>query len=116
MKRIIVVDDDSSMQDIVKLILERAGYQVTIFADAVPLLENAFELPDIFILDKLLSGMDGTDVCLFLKNREDTKNIPVIMLSALPDIEEHMREAGADDFLEKPFSIKELLTTIGKYN
>jgi len=115
MKRIIVVDDDPGIQDIARIILERAGYEVTVFADGQPLMDSAFERPDIFILDKLLSGVDGTDICRFLKSRDETRRIPVVMLSAFPDIEKLSREAGADDFLEKPFSIKELLGVISKH-
>lgn len=113
MKEIIVVDDDLSTLDCLRLILSRAGYVVTVYADASPLLNGDFRLPDIFILDKQLKDKDGLDVCRFLKTQESTSNIPVIMISANNlHINSKVKEAGANDFLEKPFRIKELLTMI----
>jgi len=107
-KHIIITDDDPGIQDAARLIFERAGYMVTVFTNGEPLLNNAFELPDIFILDKQLSGVDGLDICRFLKQQDLTKHIPVIMLSASPHIGGLSRLAGADGFLEKPFKMREL--------
>src|SRR5689334_4092856 len=115
MKQIIVADDDASMRDIFQLILKRAGYMVTSFSDGEILLGNNFELPDLFILDKQLSGVDGLDVCRFLKEQESTKEIPVIIISASPYVAKLASEAGADDFIEKPFKTKELLAMAEKY-
>lgn len=115
MNEIIIADDDVSMREIFELILQRAGYTVTIYADGEMLLDNDFKLPDLFILDKQLSGVDGLDVCRFLKNQESTKNIPVIIISASPYIANFASEAGAEAFVEKPFKTKELLAVIKKY-
>src|SRR5215469_15844482 len=103
MKQIIIADDDPGIRDIFQLILKRAGYGVTVYANGEVLMDNDFELPDLFILDKQLSGVNGLEVCRFLKNQESTKNIPVIMISASPYIKGNVDEAGADDFIEKPF-------------
>ena len=65
MKQIIVADDDPSMRDIFQLILKRAGYTVTLFSDGEILLGNDFQLPDLFILDKQLSGIDGWMFAVF---------------------------------------------------
>jgi CheY-like chemotaxis protein len=115
MKQIIVADDDASMRDIFQLILKRAGYTVTSYSDGEILMGNNFELPDLFILDKQLSGIDGLDVCRFLKNQESTKKIPVIIISASPYVATLASEAGADDFIEKPFKTKDLLAMAEKY-
>ena len=115
MKRVIIVDDDPAIQDAFRLILERAGYAVTVYHNGTALLEGDFTPPDLIILDKQLSGADGLDICRILKQREATKHIPVIMLSASPYIQWPAREAGADDFLEKPFKLKELMEMIQKY-
>jgi len=115
MHQIIIADDDGSMRDIFQLILKRAGYDVTSFSDGELLLENKFELPDLFILDKQLSGVDGLDVCRFLKGQESTKDIPVIIISASPYVANFATDAGANDFIEKPFKTKELLEIIKKH-
>jgi CheY-like chemotaxis protein len=114
-QHIIIADDDPGIQDIFQLIFERAGYGITIYPNGDQLLNNYFELPNVFILDKQLSGIDGLDVCRFLKSQERTKHIPVIMLSANPNIGKIYKDAGADDFLEKPFKLHDLLALVNKY-
>jgi len=79
------------------------------------LVKNKFSLPDIFLIDKQLSGYDGLDICRRLKRRTETKNIPVIMVSASPEIADLSKDAGADDHIEKPFEIKDLLDLVNKY-
>ncbi|TMI86737.1 MAG: response regulator [Bacteroidetes bacterium] len=111
-KRIIVVDDDASVREIFGIILERAGYDLQLISDANEILKKNFRLPDLFILDKLLSGLDGLDICRFLKSQKEIKDIPVVMVSASPDIGILSQKAGADDYLEKPFEIKHLLKVI----
>ena len=115
MKHIIVADDDAGMRDVFQLILKRAGYDITSYSTGDVFFSNEFELPDLFILDKQLSGVDGLDVCRFLKSQESTKNIPVIIISASPHVAQFASEAGADDFIEKPFKTKELLAMAEKY-
>jgi DNA-binding response OmpR family regulator len=115
MKTIIVTDDDEGIQDIFKMIFERAGYEVNILAEARPLLENNFTVPDLFLLDRQLSGHDGLNVCRFLKNQASTKDVPVIIVSASPEIKRLAKEAGADDFIEKPFQMKALLSLVKKW-
>ncbi len=115
MKHIIIADDDPGIRDIFQLILKRAGYDVTVYPNGEALMENAFELPDLFILDKQLSGVDGLEVCRFLKNQEVTKDIPVIIISASPYAQKKVDEAGADDFIEKPFKTKTLIEMMKKH-
>jgi DNA-binding response OmpR family regulator len=114
-QHIIIADDDPGIQDIFQLIFDRAGVDVTIYPNGEQLINNDFEAPDAFILDKQLSGIDGLDVCRFLKRQERTKDIPVIMLSANPNIGKMAKEAGADDYLEKPFKLQDLLALMNKY-
>ena len=115
MRQIIIADDDPGIRDIFQLILKRAGYGVTIYSNGEVLLNNEFELPDLFLLDKQLSGIDGLEVCRYLKNNEATKNIPVILMSASPYAGKVAGEAGADDFIEKPFKTKALIELMEKY-
>ena len=115
MKQIIIADDDPGIRDVFELLFKRYGYNATIYANAEVLMHNDFVLPDLFIIDKQLSGIDGLELCRFLKGQEVTKNIPVIIISASPYISTLATNAGADDYIEKPFKTKELLSTIEKY-
>jgi len=110
--RILVADDDSSIRDIFKIILVRAGYDLELIEDANEIFNNNFKIPDLFLIDKLLSGVDGLQVCRYLKDNPDTCNIPVVMVSASPDIGALAIKAGADDFVEKPFELTYLLKVI----
>ncbi len=114
-KKVYITDDDPGVQDIFKMIFEKAGYDTTVFHSGQDLLANKNAYPDVYILDKQLSGMDGIDICKNLKKNKQTKNIPVILVSATPDLEVLAREAGADDFIEKPFKKNDLLNLVAKY-
>jgi DNA-binding response OmpR family regulator len=114
-KKILITDDDLGVQDAFKIIFERAGYEVSVSADAQCLLDETCEYPDVIVLDWHLSGIDGLDVCRFLKSKESTRSIPVIMVSATPGINLKAKEAGANDFVEKPFIVKELLAVINRW-
>jgi len=111
-KKILIVDDDSGIRDIFKIIFERAGYDVDLKEDAADLLKNNFFVPDLFLIDKLLSGVDGLDICRYLKAHHKTAHIPVVMVSASPDIATQSLKAGADDFIEKPFDLNYLLQVV----
>jgi DNA-binding response OmpR family regulator len=113
-QHLIIADDDPGIQDVFQLIFERAGFSIEIYSNGEQLMNNYFEVPDAFILDKQLSGIDGLDICRFLKSQERTKDVPVIMLSANPAIGDVAKEAGADDYLEKPFKIHDLQAMINK--
>ena len=115
MKNIIIADDDPAMRDVFQIIFQRSGYTVVMYSSGEALLKDKFELPDLFILDKQLSGVDGLDVCRYLKKQESTKNIPIVIISASPYIATAATEAGADAFIEKPFKIKELLAIAEKH-
>jgi CheY-like chemotaxis protein len=114
MKKIIFADDDPTILDVINLIFE-GEYEVTTFSRGEALLANNFIVPDLFLLDKQLSGMDGLDICRFLKTQESTKNVPVIVISATPNIDELAKAAGADDVIGKPFPIKVLRQMIANH-
>ena len=113
MKRIVLVDDDPAIRKIYKLILEQAGYEVTVCERGEPLLEASVEEPDVYLIDKQLTGIDGLDLCRYVKQKSK-KNVPVIIFSASTRVEHLAREAGADEFLEKPFSKNVLLEMLRK--
>lgn len=115
MKKIIIVDDDPAIQDAYCRMLQKDGYYVTVYANGQPLLMDDFVPPDLLILDKQLSGADGLDICRYLKHRESTKQLPVIMLSASPHIESLAMQAGADGFLEKPFRYQDLMELLQRH-
>src|SRR5689334_15688997 len=85
MKKIIFVDDDPTIQDVINLILED-DYDVEIFSKGEPLFNDEFTVPNLFLLDRQLSGVDGLDLCRHLKAQERTRHVPVIIISAAPNI------------------------------
>jgi CheY-like chemotaxis protein len=97
-------------------VVEDAGYQVSTI-DHGDYLEqiDAGALPDLILLDMLLSGQDGRQIARRLKGQATTRRIPIVMLSAHPDAQREAREAGADAFLAKPFDLDALLATIAAY-
>lgn len=112
-KTIWIIDDDAGILEVTEIVLQEAGYQVKII-DNVTKLDDflAENRPDLIILDLLLSGFDGRDISKKLKDNYHTKNIPIIMMSADPHIEQKSKEAGADSFIRKPFDIAELEETV----
>lgn len=116
--KILVVDDDPDILDALQLMLEDAGYEVTI-SEKGDYAENLHDtnggLPDVIILDVLLSGKDGRLICQKLKGQDETRHIPIIMISAHPNARQSVTAVGADDFVAKPFDMDELLVKIAKY-
>ncbi|MCH5718759.1 response regulator transcription factor [Niabella hibiscisoli] len=114
MKTIAFVEDDLGILDVARFIFERAGYTIRLHHSAGSLLSQLHSNPDIFILDKQLPDMDGLDLCRRLKTNADTSAIPVLMLSANPQIKSLASAAGADAVMEKPFEIKDLLSVVSQ--
>lgn len=118
MKTILVIDDDPYILDAIMFTLEDEGYTVVTSQhgkDAEKLMKKNGTLPDLVIMDVLLSGKDGRVICRKLKNSPVTGHIPVIMISAKPDTDKSIHEAGADEFLAKPFEIDDLLSLVSKH-
>ncbi|WP_295667500.1 response regulator [uncultured Mucilaginibacter sp.] len=111
-KRIMIADDDPGILDAVGLILEFEGYEVHSTLNGSAILSMASEFPDLLLLDIWMSGADGRDICKKLKQDPATCKIPVVLISASKDIERSALDAGADDFLEKPFEMDVLLQKI----
>lgn len=111
-KRVMIADDDHAIVDAVQAMLEFGGYEATFTYDGATILDMKENLPDLILLDIWMSGTDGRDVCKALKQSDHTRNIPVVMISASTDLDKSAKEAGADDFLEKPFDMDELLIKI----
>ncbi len=113
-KKVMIADDDVGIVELLSLMLKYEGYSVCSTLNGATLLEIDQEFPDLILLDICMPGVDGRDVCRSLKQNELTKNIPIVMISASVDVERSVMEAGANDFLAKPFDMQELLKKIDK--
>jgi len=110
--KILVVDDDRNIVDLVRLYLERDGYQVLVAYDGLEALRLARQRhPDLIVLDLLLPEVDGLDVCRILQTES---KVPIIMLTAKTTEEDKLigLELGADDYVTKPFSPRELVARV----
>ncbi|HWE88744.1 MAG TPA: response regulator transcription factor [Pseudonocardiaceae bacterium] len=111
--RVLVVDDDVTVRDVVRRYLEHAGYRVAVAGDGEHALRIAAEsAPDLVVLDLMLPGMDGLEVC---RRLHAAGAMPVVMLTALGEEEDRIAglRLGADDYVTKPFSPRELVLRVG---
>ncbi len=113
-KHILVVDDEESILEVVQIVLEGEGYVVQTSMNS-SFLQNITTLPDLILLDVLLSGEDGREICKKIKADSRLKRIPVIMLSAHSEASKVADTSGADAFLEKPFDVDVLIETVQRY-
>ena len=113
MAKILIIDDDQTIGLMLKDILEFSGHEVMASMEPRNAKENIRKHnAELILLDKLISGVDGTDVCKILKEDEEFAKIPIIMMSALHNAGDTCREAGAVDFLSKPFDMDTLIQKI----
>ena len=115
--RILVVDDEPDIIELVEFNLKQAGYVVTTAADGAEALKKIrAQKPDLIVLDVMLPEMDGFEICKALRLDEATAKLPIIMLTAkAAEIDRVLGlELGADDYLTKPFSPRELLLRVKK--
>jgi len=111
--RVLVIDDDATVADVVLAYLERAGFETARAADGLSALRQAETAPpDVVVLDLMLPGIDGLEVCRRLRRRQ--ADLPVIMLTARGEEEDRILglEVGADDYVTKPFSPRELVLRV----
>jgi two-component system phosphate regulon response regulator PhoB len=111
-KRLLLVEDDRSLAELIAFHFDRAGYAVTRTGDGEEALILAEEVkPDLVLLDWMIEGISGIEVCRRLRRKGPTANVPIIMLTARGEEDDRIRglETGADDYMTKPFSPKELL-------
>ena len=110
---ILVLDDDPDICIMIKMVLDYYGYDAMDAENE----ENAKKIissnhVDLLIMDMLLSGVDGTDICRQLKQDKETSSIPILMFSAHPTARETCLAAGADDFISKPFEMNDMMDKI----
>ena len=114
-KNILVVEDDPDIKELISFNLSNQGHQVFEANNGELGIEKAREkLPDLILLDLMLPGIHGLDVCRIIKADQETKDIPIIMVTAMGQEEDIVKglETGADDYITKPFSIKVLLARV----
>ena len=111
--KILVVDDDKGIGEMLKMLLEMNGYEVMVSEKPEKTEENiiAHDI-DLVLLDMLISGVNGIDVCARLRQNETTRHVTILMMSALHDAGKRCKAAGADEFIAKPFEMDELLGKI----
>jgi DNA-binding response OmpR family regulator len=114
MPKILVVDDDKDLLEVMHSLLCRKGFEVETHSnweEADKKIESF--MPQLIILDVFLSGVDGLEVCRQLKSQPRTRDIPILIFSAYPRVAEKViYEYGADDFIAKPFEISELVMKV----
>ena len=113
-KSILVVDDSEAILDVVKIALEMADCEVSTSLTGACFQHMEHHLPDLILLDVLLSGENGGEICQRLKSDEQTKHIPVILLSAHVGLRETAERCGANDYLVKPFRLSALREIVKK--
>ena len=115
MTAILIADDDPDIRDLVAFKLEQAGFDVTTVDNGLAALDSAREVaPDLVVLDVMMPGMSGIDVCRELRGDSSTAGLPIILLTARAqegDVEVGFG-AGADDYVVKPFSPRELVSRV----
>lgn len=111
--KILVIDDDSDIGLMMKMILMYKGYSVVLLEKADEVEETLSKHKiDLIFMDMLLSGINGTDVCAKIKSNSQHQTIPLIMMSAHPDAKKICFQAGANDFISKPFDTHDLLAKV----
>lgn len=109
-KRISILEDDAGIREIVTLLLESEGYEVSTFSDVSSFMaRNTSNEPDLYLLDIKLPDGNGLEVCNLLKSARETKHIPIVMMSAHEGVEQMRKNCKAEDFIAKPFDIYEFL-------
>ena len=113
--RLLLVEDDRALADLVTFHFERSGYDVTRTGDGEEALILVDEVkPDVILLDWMIEGISGIEVCRRLRRRATTANVPIMMLTARGEESDRIRgfETGADDYVTKPFSPRELVARV----
>lgn len=115
MNKILIVDDDHDILEVVSMLLRRNDYNVMTISRGIYITGSIQTFsPDLILLDVALAGEDGREICSRLKKTEATKDIPVILFSAHYDLVNNIKDCHADGLVTKPFEVSYLLETIRK--
>lgn len=114
--RVLVVDDEPTVAELIGLMLTGAGVEVCEAHDGFEAIELArTDRPDVILLDLMMPGLDGIEVCRTLREEENFRSTAIILCSAADQASVEWREAGADDYLQKPFDVSALPGLISDY-
>jgi DNA-binding response OmpR family regulator len=112
---ILIVDDDPDIGNMLKMMFEFKGYGVILLNRADDTEEVLKKEPvSMVILDMLIAGTNGTDVCARIRNDRSFDHLPILMISALPDARGSCLDAGATDFISKPFEMNDIISKTGR--
>ena len=113
MTKIVIIDDNEAILEVVKIALDESGYEVITSTKGESFIPTIAKIqPAVVLLDLLLSGEDGGEVAKALRKNKDTKNIPIILISADPSAEKVAKDGGIGGFLSKPFDLDRLLAVV----
>ena len=113
LKRILIIDDDPDLRTVMNISLKRHGYTVDTASKREEVHEKLLEFnPTVVLLDVMLSGHDGRNICREIKEMDEMKDVSVIMVSAHPGAAENISSYGADDFIGKPFNVETLIQKV----
>ncbi|MEX0330222.1 MAG: response regulator [Puniceicoccaceae bacterium] len=115
-KRILVVDDEPDVTELVSYRLKREGYTVEVINNPLEIMGRAREFdPDLFVLDIMMPDLDGLQICRMIRADSKLSSVPIVFLTAKGEVEDRIKglEYGADDYIPKPFDTKELALRIG---
>jgi DNA-binding response OmpR family regulator len=115
--KILILDDDNDILEILSLLLSEHGYEIRTLNHGETTFENIQDFqPDLILMDVMLAGMDGRTICKSIKENPLTCSLPVILISGTHDLVESLHRPGApDDFIAKPFDIDLLYSKIGEH-
>lgn len=115
MARILIIDDEESILESLQILLQHAGHTVETATNGKVIKRHMnSSSPDLILLDYYLPERNGDAIARELRSREDTRNIPIVMISASYAVKRIALEVGADDFISKPFNFDDLLNTVSR--
>jgi DNA-binding response OmpR family regulator len=114
-KRIIIIEDDRDILDMMTYILKDEGYDIISSTDCSPLEDLPASQPDLILMDNRLHDGSGMDECRKLKAQDSTRPIPVVIVSANPQLPRLAAECLADGYVSKPFDLQELIAVVRRY-
>jgi DNA-binding response OmpR family regulator len=113
LKRILIIDDDPDLRTVMNISLKKHGYTVDTASKKEEVHNKLLEFnPNIVLLDVMLSGSDGRNICREIKGMEQMKDVSIIMVSAHPGAAENISSYGADDFIAKPINVEMLIQKV----
>ncbi|MEG2079179.1 response regulator [Chryseobacterium sp.] len=115
--QIVVLDDSPAIVDSIELMMELEGLSISKFYKGTDMLDalNVKEKPKVILMDMWLSGEDGRDICRYIKADEYLKDIPVVIMSASRGLGQSALDAGANDFIAKPFDMEDIIERLRVY-